>query len=422
MADKKQYIKWILSELPRLTEKGIIQSESAALLEEYYRSRLAAFPAPQKVFALVSGIIGIVMVTAGVILFLNYNWDMFPKIVRIGLAAIPLMLGAVTAYFTIARNKTQVWREGSAILTSAGAATLIAVLSQIYHTGGELYEFMFLVSLLSLPLIYIFNSIGLATLYIFFSFFVIDNSVPWWNAFLLALVFPYLFYHLWKESSFCQWCRLVTIITGISLFFGSSVEFYGAFTIIVICNIFIENGMDLMKSEISSFKNSWLIPPFAMQIIMLAIGSSAEQLFRCHWRDDIVALWTFGIVNGLLFLGYMILFFRKRINFEKIAGLVLIILTAIPMLCDNAECREWIKVAFNIYMAVYGIALIRKGIKSSSLLFFNVGAVTIGVLIACRFFDSDIGLLARSIGFMLLGIGFLIGNWFFVKFNREAGK
>ena len=118
----------------------------------------------------------------------------------------------------------------------------------------------------------------------------------------------------------------------------------------------------------------------------------------------------------------MLLFFRKRINFEKIAGLVLIILTAIPMLCDNAECREWIKVAFNIYMAVYGIALIRKGIKSSSLLFFNVGAVTISVLIACRFFDSDIGLLARSIGFMLLGIGFLIGNWFFVKFNREAGK
>ena len=51
MADKKQYIKWFLAELPQLTEKGIIQRECAALLEEHYRSRLAAFPAPQKVFA-----------------------------------------------------------------------------------------------------------------------------------------------------------------------------------------------------------------------------------------------------------------------------------------------------------------------------------------------------------------------------------
>ena len=114
----------------------------------------------------------------------------------------------------------------------------------------------------------------------------------------------------------------------------------------------------------------------------------------------------------------MLLFFRKRITFEKVAGVILIVLTAIPMLCDDMECRGWIKIGFNIYMAAYGIALIRNGIKSRTLLLFNGGTVTVGVLTACRFFDSDIGLLARSFGLMFLGIGFLLANRFFIKFSK----
>ena len=151
---------------------------------------------------------------------------------------------------------------------------------------------------------------------------------------------------------------------------------------------------------------------------MLAIGSSTEKLFSCRWHKDAAELWTFAIVNGVLFLGYMLLFFRKRITFEKVAGVLLIMLTAIPMLCDDMECREWIKIGFNIYMAAYGIALIRNGIKSRTLLLFNGGTVTVGVLTACRFFDSDIGLLARSLGLMVLGIGFLLANPFFIKFSK----
>ena len=418
MAKKREYISWFLDEIPILKDKGIIQDDTASALTEHYRSNLAALPTPRNIFSLVIGILGVVITVAGAILFLNYNWDMFPKSVRIALASIPLLLGAITAYLTISKDKTQVWREGSAIMTSAGAMTLIAVLSQIYHTGGELYEFMFLISLLSLPLIYIFNSIGLATLYIFFSFFVIERTIPWWNAFLIVLILPYLFYHLRKNSSFGEWSYLLAILAAISLFFGSSVEVYGAFTIILICSIFIVNGVELMQSNVSSRKNLWLIPPFAMQVVVLAIGSSTEELFSCRWHKDAAELWTFAIINGVLFLGYMLLFFRKRITFEKVAGVLLIMLTAIPMLCDDMECREWIKIGFNIYMAAYGIALIRNGIKSRTLLLFNGGTVTVGVLTACRFFDSDIGLLARSLGLMVLGIGFLLANRFFIKFSK----
>ena len=73
-------------------------------------------------------------------------------------------------------------------------------------------------------------------------------------------------------------------------------------------------------------------------------------------------------------------------------------------------------------VSLLSLPLIYYGIKRGSLLIFNGGVITLGVLTACRFFDSDIGLLYRSIGFMVLGIGFLLANWLFVKFSREAEK
>ena len=232
MTDKKQYLKWILSEIPQLTEQGIIQSDTASLLEAHYRSRLENLPSPQRIFSLVSGIIGIVMSVAGVILFLNYNWDMFPKVLRITLAALPLAAGALVSYFTIMAGKGQLWREVSAILTSAGAGTLIAVLSQIYHTGGELHEFMFLLLLISLPLIYIFNSIGLASVYVILSFWVNGwNITPWWSTFVLLLLFPWLLFHLREKSPWKVWGRYLTLLAGISLFAGcGGNRYYWIFT------------------------------------------------------------------------------------------------------------------------------------------------------------------------------------------------
>ena len=153
---KRQHINWLLSELPVLCEKGLLPADAAEHIDAYYRENLDALPAPQKIFSLVIGIIGAVMVAGGIILFFNYNWDMFPKYLRIGISALPLALGAVVSYITLCGEKTQLWKECSAILTSVGAAVLTGMLSQIYQLNGELHEFMFFVLLLAIPVLYIF--------------------------------------------------------------------------------------------------------------------------------------------------------------------------------------------------------------------------------------------------------------------------
>ena len=223
---------------------------------------------------------------------------------------------------------------------------------------------------------------------------------------LIVLVLPYLLYHLWKRTAWQTGCRYLCILAALSFFFGGfsgSQEIYVSITAILLCSIFIVAGTDLLKNDTPFAKNPWFIPAFIVQIILLAIGSGTDSFFDCDWTENSQDLWTFGIANVLLLLGYTALFFSKSINFERAASSVLIVLTAIPMVYPN----DMMPIFFNIYMAIYGIFLIYRGIKQNSLLIFNSGAVTLIVLTSCRFFDPYIGVLYRSAGLVLLGIGFL---------------
>ena len=413
--EKRSNINWILSELPELCEKGILPAETAEVMGNYYREKLSVIPSPQKIFSLVIGIIGIVMVAGGIILFFNYNWDMFPKFLRIGISAIPLALGVGVSYFTICREKGQIFKECSAVLTSVGTAVLIAMLSQIYQLNGELHEFMFLVLLLAVPVLYIFNSIGLATLYVFFSFFVNHWNAPcWWKGILVLAFLPFLFFHLREKSSFCVWSRYLALALGVSLGFGCG-KYAPLLAVITLSGLFLIAGFDLYRQKTAFFKNPWLIPAFVIQIIFLAVGSSTKDVFRLSRFCSSEDIWSFGICFSAVGIGVLIVLLRKRLIIERLLPVILILLTLIPFFTkEPVMCM-----IYNVYFGVAGVIYLYRGFVKRSLLIFNGGALMVSVLLACRFFDSDIGLLYRSLGFILLGIGFIAANVIYNRRNRE---
>ena len=424
MADKKECINWFLEEIPILTEKGIIQAETATALTEHYRSDLAAQPPKREILAV--GVIGVVMAVIGAVLFLTCNWDIFPKFVRIGVAALPLLLGAAIAYFSLSRDVRHAWREGAALITSTGIATLMAVIAQVYHIENSISEFCLMLALFALPLIYIFNSIVLATICVVLSFFVISAAdiAPWWNAVLIALVMPYLLFHFYKKTLFRVWGRHLAMIAAVSLFLGCGLACYGAFTLVLMSSIFVAAGMDLQNSN-SSDRNPWLLPAFTVQLVLLLIGCFVEKLFQCDWAENDDVLWTYGITNGLLFIGYLVMFFRKRITIDRVASLSLILLTAIPMIYKNGA--RWVSGSamqqiFTLYTIAYGIVFICYGIRKKQRLLFNCGVIAAGAIAACYLFSFNIGLFFQALCLIVLGIGFLLSNWLFVKLNKEAGK
>ena len=137
MAEKYNSIRWFLRELPVLRESGVIDDEVLQKLRNHYVDRLSSRKGPKEYFILMFGILGSLMVAGGAILAVTFNWDMFNNFERMTLAAIPLFAGFIWGVIALSRNNNRFEREGAAILSGAGIAVLFAMLSQVYHTGGE---------------------------------------------------------------------------------------------------------------------------------------------------------------------------------------------------------------------------------------------------------------------------------------------
>jgi hypothetical protein len=111
----------------------------------------------------------------------------------------------------------------------------------------------------------------------------------------------------------------------------------------------------------------------------------------------------------------LIVLLRKRLIIERLLPVILILLTLIPFFTkEPVMC-----VIYNVYFGAAGIICLYRGFVKRALLLFNGGVLMVSVLLACRFFDSDIGLLYRSLGFILLGIGFIAANVIYNRRNRE---
>lgn len=160
MKDLKS-IQWFLNELPRLQNAGVIDSTAAERLREHYSGELKENSLRGLLFT-VLGIFAALLIAGSIILFTAHNWDALPKTGRLLITFIPFLLAALFAGFVLIRGKTGVWLEAAALLLTAAIVTLNALVSQIYHIDGSLFDFLTLNLPFALVLMYLFNSRVLA--------------------------------------------------------------------------------------------------------------------------------------------------------------------------------------------------------------------------------------------------------------------
>jgi uncharacterized membrane protein len=422
--DRKSALRWLIDELPNFEGLGLIDAKVKNNLEIYCDSELQQVCAGGKLlkyFTLILSIIGSVLIAGGIILIFNYNWDMFSKSVRITIAFLPLMLALGLGIFTLMRNLPRAWREASAILTAAGIAVLIALLSQIYHTGGELYQFMTIVLYLSLPLIYIFNSFGLSALYGFGLFMTIPGfyfEQSRWNCLiLLLLALPYLGYYLYKESMFTVKARYLALMYG-AFIMVCFYRYNSAAVLFATAILFFYGGIRLKQRGESLPRNPWLQSAYLLLLILLAIGSSTRYFWGVErfpsnqpytdWSHWIV----YAMLNGAVLLMFIDDWRGKTVEAVRVSLLLWLVVVGLSAF---GLWREAMVVLTNIYMGTLGAFLLARALRVKDLVTFNSGLMLCAVLIACRFFDSNIGILERALGFIILGIGCIAANLFFSR-------
>jgi len=74
------------------------------------------------------------------------------------------------------------------------------------------------------------------------------------------------------------------------------------------------------------------------------------------------------------------------------------------------------------YLAGLAIVLILAGYRGQSAAQLNQGLLVIVGVVAARFFDSDVSMLYRGIGFVGAGIGFLVSNYLLLKRKKGVGQ
>lgn len=155
-------------ELPKHLEtwvrEGLISPESAEILLRRNQSAAgAAADAVKRKLLTVLAILCAALFSSGLILVIAHNWDMLSPFWRLSMAYLPLLAGLVFGGFVLRRHDGEpCWCEPAALWIGGGAASAIAIISQLYQISGSLNDYLFWLILLCVPLVWLFHGRVLA--------------------------------------------------------------------------------------------------------------------------------------------------------------------------------------------------------------------------------------------------------------------
>lgn len=447
----REKLEWLRAELAELRGQGVIDSEAEQRIRGYYaaaedepapqpaavtaregrpgqaeQKRAAAKSGKQQYVLAVLVSLGSLMVGCGVILLFAHNWDMLSKFQRVALAFIPVIAGACCGVYTIAKDKDQRWREASAFFTAAGFAVLTALVSQIYHVGGTIQEFLALVMAVSLPLIYFFRAYLLAAVYcasllLFISFrrsgLATDGFLHF--AGIAPFIAYYLFFH--KPAGLrTVWMRYICLMPLIFL-----LSYFGANDALRL-NLFAAAGLlytaGLYRNETGAhgWMNPWTACGWLFLTVLLANLSIEPRFLRLWYPYGLEKIPLKYYLSGLwfaLFAAQLFVIARRPAPLKVTVALVTLMPLVCYMLRVNPELVGW---AASAALLLVGTAALAEGIKERGLLKVNAGMLQITLLAVIKFVDSEIGILTRAFIFIIIGTAFIATNVYLSrKFRGE---
>ena len=430
--------RWLAEQLPAWERDGIVTAEGAKKLRERYAAE------PQGGLAqMVVGALGALLIGTGLIAVLAYNWDDFPRWVRLLLALGPLAVTQAVSWWVLQKDEAaKPWqREAAAVVQTLAVGAAMALVSQIYNLPGKWTDLVFWWCVVSVPLAWVLRSQAVAITYLLgiavwtiaqeadrgFGFAGVVADVRLWYPLLLAGILP-----LWPGPELrdrpAAGGRLVLAASALIGLFA--VAAYAA----------------------AQPRGSWLAFPWLAMLSAAAVllfpldrGGIAEPLARkpqvLLGGGALVVMALIGtfedpardLVKGVgaalplgwcwlllaVVAGFAFLAFRQgRFAVLAVAGLALVPLLAAPLATPDAG--GWpVAITYSLVLLVTAITLIalefvgRQGAA-------RIGAALIALLVILRMADADVSLLVKGLAFIVIGSGFLAFNAFVTRRRRVA--
>ena len=416
-------IQGLYDALPQLVAQGVVTSDVAARLRAHYGPIEAARPA--RLAVIIFGVLGALLIGAGIILVLAHNWEDLSRPARAGLSFLPLLLAqALAPWVLVRRPQSLAWREGVSALLFLTIGASISLVAQTYNISGDLPRFILTWTLLGLPLVYLFDAVVPALLALWgITEWAChlrcedDFNAGYWL--LAALLLPQLV--RWFRAGRFQvrptlllWalCVSVTIAAGVTIervLPGLWIILYaGLFALLFLAGEF-------WFREAEGFWSRPLRHFGGAGVLTLSFLLTFEWPWReigwnhWHWERLHDTAWravpdaALGGVIPLAAIILLVMTVRRRTPLGLVLGLTPILATLGYCLCCLSKTYAPAAGLFDLYLLTTGLWLLVTGIRINKQGQMNVGLLAITALIIARFFDSDLSFLLRGLLFIALG-------------------
>ena len=425
--------KQILKELSDLVNARVITEETAERIKSYYSGQVSH--STNRLF-LVFGILGALLVGMGLVLIIAHNWDVLPKVVKLAIGLLPLLVGQTTAgILLLKKSENRTLREGTGAFLVAAVAISISIVSQVYNIEGNLGNFLLVWMALTLPIVYVLRSSMASLLYISgitwyaceMSYFNYPHGHAWWYWLLYALILPFYYFEFLKNGVknnffyFHSWLLALSLTVCLGVF----VDKHGELIMIAYMCLF---SAFIILSELPKFDTGRVISNAYLVIGSLGVVISLLILsFDFYWNelDDsssehftegiefMVSIVTTVITGALLLIGLRTKSLSE-INLKSFAFMVFIVLFFIGMTAPTMA-----QLLINVVILLFAVNTIRNGAQRNHLGILNYGLLIITALILCRFFDTDFSFVVRGLLFISVGVGFFAANYYMVRKRKR---
>ena len=436
--DRNRGIRWLYGELPGLVGEGVLPPEVAERVRKHYGEPGEPAGAARVALTL-SALLGAVLIGGGVILLLAHNWEGLSRPTRTILSLAPLVLAQALAGWCIWRGKdTAPWREGAGTLLGLAVGASIALVSQTYHIPGDFGDFLLAWMLLAVPVVYLLDATLPAALYLvgavsWAGYIRSERGWPQLFFLLAAVVIPHL-WRLWRENRYGQgaiwlsWVMALCVICALGFCLEGAlagiwiVAYSGLFALLYAVG----------RMWFGEAPSAWQRPFHSAGAMGVAILSFLLT-YRWPWEEvgwnhshrmiHGSAAWidyTLASALTIASVAFLAKSLRRREVLAALVGAAPAVAVAGYVLAAGMDASRTSMLLYNLYVFVLGVATAVSGVRCGRMGTVNAGMLVLAVLIAARFFDSDLPFLVRGLAFIAVGAGFLATNVILLARRRKG--
>jgi uncharacterized membrane protein len=423
----RSYIKTLYSELPVLEAEGIVSTEISEQLKNHYGE--LPVTDKSKLILILFSVLGALSISAGILSIVAYNWDDLPKVQRLIISLIPLFICQFFSYKLLTRKKYDeaiaLYEVNSLFLITTFYAAF-ALVTQIYHVSNDISVFLQVSILLTIPVLYIFNTTtSFICCVMSLLVYILTSTSHFWKwgipvsnlLFFWGLTFsllPHLISSLKKNvairlTSIKQFLFLSLIFIAVYPTFQGYLKDMFDYYLLVMQLFFVISILLLTSFRFYGNLESELNPIWYTYPIFI--------IFTITW---IFNDYSTGNGREILYFTPVILFYafivyKKIFSYKDYTEVAILCFPLIALM--EVAFSPFILLLHILYPLIIGVSEVIHAVRKESYFRLNWAMILLLVVIAGRFLVHG-SFIIKGISFILLGVSFIAINFFMFKKRR----